>query len=159
MIQPVSPRLVESEVSGMYDPSVDPAGLGVRTVGSDAASGELLDVLRVTSDLGRPAEVELALRERATRFAPARLAGLTPVVRVERGADGRLEVWSRRAEGFRLSAVLEWTEARGVATPLEAALTIGDRLLAALVSLQEADNAASPSGHAAIAVDQVVICE
>lgn len=159
MIQPVAPRLAESEPSGMYDPSVDPAGLGVRTVGSDATSGELLDVLRVTADLGRPATVEMALRERTTRFAPARLAGLAQVVRVERGDDGRLEVWSRRADGFRLSAVLEWTEARGVATPLEAALTVGDRLLAALASLQEADSAIGPSGHGAIAVDQVVVSE
>ncbi|MDQ3170638.1 MAG: hypothetical protein M3Q55_10920 [Acidobacteriota bacterium] len=159
MIQPVATRLAEGVSSGIYDPSVDPAGLGVRAVGSHAASGELLDVLRVTADLGRPPTVEMALRERATRFAPARLAGLAPIVRIERGADGRLEVWSRRVEGFRLSAVLEWTEARGVATPLEAALTVGDRLLAALASLQEADDATGPSGHGAIAVDQVVVSE
>lgn len=147
------------EPAARYDPSVEPAGLGVRTVGSDNASGELLDVLRVSPDLGRVERVESALRQRATRFAPSALVGLSPVARIERAADGRLEVWSRRAEGFRLSAVLEWTEARGVATPLDAALTIGDRLLEALASLQHADNGAGASGHGAIAVDQVVVAE
>ena len=154
--QPSGPE-VPSQVP--YDPAVEPAGLGVRTVGSDAVNGELLDVLRVTADLGRPAAVEMALRERTTRFAPATLAGLAPIVRVDTGADGKLEVWSRRAEGFRLSAMLEWTEARGVATSLDAALTVGDRLLAALASLQKADSATGPSGHGAIAVDQVVVSE
>lgn len=150
-----------------YDPSVEPAGLGVRAIGSDAASGELLDVLRVTPDLGPAREVEAAVRDRASRLAPSALdaadgravEGLAPIARIERAADGRLEVWSRRVEGFRLSAVLEWAEARGVETPLDAAVTIGDRLLAALASLQLADNGAGASGHGAIAVDQVLLSE
>lgn len=146
-------------MSASYDPCVEPAGLGVRTVGSDASSGELLDVLRVTRDLGDPAAIEPVLRARAERFAPSALTGLSPVVRIGQADDGRLEVWSRRAEGFRLSAVLEWTEATGVATPLEVALTVGDRLLAALASLQQADSGTGASGHGAIAVEQVVIDE
>jgi hypothetical protein len=145
--------------SASYDPCVEPAGLGVRTVGSDATSGELLDVLCVTRDLGDPAAIESRLRARAERFAPSALTGLSPVVRIGHADDGRLEVWSRRAEGFRLSAVLEWTEATGVTTPLEAALTVGDRLLGALASLQQADSGTGASGHGAIAVDQVVIDE
>jgi hypothetical protein len=153
------PSGLDAPLPAAYDPAAGPDGLGVRTVGSDAASGALLDVLHVTADLGRPSTVEMAVRERATRFARAHLAGLASVVRIESPGDGRLEVWSHRAEGFRLSAVLEWTEARGVATPLNAALTVGDRLLAALASLQEADRAAGPSGHGAIAVDQVVVSE
>lgn len=154
------PRPADAGVAAAsFDPAIEPVGLGVRTVGSDPVCGELLDVLRVSLDLGRPSIVEMALRERATRFAPATLNGLSPIVRVERGADGRLEVWSRRADGFRLSAVLEWAESRGVATPLGAALHIGDRLLAALVSLQAADHAVVASGHGAIAVDQVVVSE
>lgn len=149
---------------GPYDSSVDPAGLGVRAVGSDAVSGELLDVLRVTPDLGPVVEVESALRLRATRFAPSAgagvpLAGLSPIARIARAADGRLEVWSRRADGFRLSTVLEWAEAQCLETPLDAALTIGDRLLDALASLQAADNGPGASGHGAIAVDQVVVSE
>lgn len=140
------------------DPTVDPIGLGLRMVGSDAVTGELLDVVRVTPDLGPAEAVEAAVRERATRFASAALPGLSPVVRVERSdIDGRVEVWSRRAEGFRLSVVLEWTEARGVVTPLRAALTIGDRLLAALSELQQVENVSGASGHGAIGVDQVVV--
>ena len=164
----VSTRHADGDrASGVYDPSVEPPGLGVRAIGSDAASGELLDVLRVSPDLGPTLAVEAAVRDRATRLAPSALVtvdgraveGLSPIARVERAADGRLEVWSRRVEGFRLSAVLEWAEARGVETPLEAALTIGDRLLAALASLQLADNGAGASGHGAIAVDQVLLSE
>jgi hypothetical protein len=146
-------------VPGPYDSSVDPAGLGVRAVGSDAVSGELLDVLRVTPDLGPIGEVEAAVRQRATLFAPSALSGLAPIARVERAADGRLEIWSRRAEGFRLSTVLEWAETQCLETPLEAALTIGDRLLEALASLQAADNGPGASGHGAIGVDQVVVSE
>src|SRR5690606_19938811 len=142
-----------------YDPCVDPPGLGLRTVGSDASSGALLDVLRVTADLGDPSLVEAGVRERAERFAPASLVGLSPIVRVARAADGRLEVWSERALGYRLSAVLEWADTRGVATPLAVALTVGDRLLAALASLQQADRGSGASGHGAIAVDQVVLAE
>lgn len=155
MVQPDSPRPAATP----YDGSVDPAGLGVRAVGSDAWSGELLDVLRLTLDLGEPDVIEPLLRARAARFAPSTLVGLAPLVRIERGLDGRLELWSLRAEGFRLSAVLEWTEARGLATPLDTALTIGDALLAALSSLQHADHGTGASGHGAIAVDQVVIGE
>ncbi|MDQ3068610.1 MAG: hypothetical protein M3R55_02630 [Acidobacteriota bacterium] len=142
------------------DPSADPAGLGLRMIGSDAVTGELLDVIRVTPDLGRPATVEMAVRERAKRFDTATLPGLAPLVRVHRSsADGRLEVWSRRAEGFRLSAVLEWTETRGVGASLDAALTVGDRLLSALASLQRVENVSGASGHGAIAVDQVLVSE
>lgn len=146
-------------ISAPYDPCVDPPGLGVRTVGSDVTSGELLDVLRVTADLGDPSLVEIGVRARAARFAPVSLAGLSPIARVSRADDGRLEVWSRKADGFRLSAVLEWTEARGLQTPLDVAITVGDRLLAALASLQQADRGTGASGHGAIAVDQVVLAE
>lgn len=163
----VSTRHAAGTAPESYDPSVEPAGLGVRAIGSDAASGELLDVLRVSPDLGPPAEVEAAVRDRATRLASSAwitpdgdcVGGLSPIARVERAADGRLEVWSRRVEGFRLSAVLEWAEARGVETPLDAALTIGDRLLTSLAALQLADNGAGASGHGAIAVDQVLLSE
>ena len=159
MSQPEHQRPAGDGGTSSYDPCVEPAGLGVRTVGSDAVSGELLDVLRVTRDLGNPAAVEPVLRARAERFAPSALTGLSPVVRIGQADDGRVEVWSRRADGFRLSAVLEWTEARGIATPLEAALTVGDRLLGALAALQQADSGTGASGHGAIAVDQVVIDE
>ena len=146
--------------SHAYDPSVEPAGLGVRTVGSDGVTGELHDVIRVASDLGHASTIEMAVRDRAEKFAAAELTGLSEVMRVRHAqADGRVEVISARAEGFRLSAVLEWTEARGVPSSLEAALTVGDRLLAALSSLQRADNAAGASGHGAIAIDQVVVSE
>lgn len=160
MIQPEQQRpAIGGGTSVSYDPSIEPAGLGLRAVGSDATSGALLDVLRVTRDLGDPGRIEPLLRARAERFATSALTGLAPVVRIGHAEDGRLEVWSRRAEGLRLSAVLEWTEASGVATPLEAALTVGDRLLGALASLQLADSGTGASGHGAIAVDQVVIDE
>lgn len=142
-----------------YDPYVDPAGLGVRTIGCDAFSGELLEVLRVTPDLGTPADVEPFVRERLERFEPGRLHGLAPVVRVDRAFDGRLEVWSRLAPGFRLSAALEWTEARSAAPSLSAALTVGDRLLRALVSLQVLEQTDGASGHGAVAIDQIVVAE
>ena len=142
-----------------YSPFIDPAGLGVRTIGSDTFSGELLEVLRLSSDLGSPAEVEPVLRERCARFESASLDGLAPVVRVERTFEAGLEVWARRADGFRLSAVLEWAADRGVAPSLDAALTIGDRLLGALVSLQSVDQTDGASGHGAIAIDQIVVSD
>lgn len=142
-----------------YNPFVDPAGLGVRTIGCDTFSGELLEVLRVTSDLGTPAIIEPRVRERSALFGTEEVSGLAAVIRVETTFDGRTEVWSRLADGFRLSAVLEWTEARGANPSLEAALTVGDRLLGALASLQRVDDAAGASGHGAIAIDQVVVSE
>ena len=142
-----------------YNPYVDPAGLGVRTIGSDTFSGELLEVLRLSPDLGAPSIIEPLIRERCTKFTPSSLDGLAPVARVERSFDGRLEVWSRLAEGFRLSAVLEWAEQRGTPPSLDAALTIGDRLLAALASLQALEQVDGASGHGAIAIDQIVVSE
>jgi hypothetical protein len=150
------------QASELHNPYSDPAGLGVRAIGSDTFSGELLEVLRLTADLGSPAEVEPLVRERCTKFPPDALSGLAPVARVERAFDGRLEIWSRRAEGFRLSAALEWAQERGTPPSLEAALTIGDGLLGALASLQALDNPAGPeaaSGHGAIAIDQIVVSE
>jgi hypothetical protein len=142
-----------------YNPFVDPAGLGVRTIGCDTFSGELLEVLRLTPDLGAPGVIEPLVRQSCDRFASASLAGLVPISRVERTFDGQLEVWSRQAPGFRLSAVLEWVEARGAAPPLNTALTIGDQLLGSLVSLQAVDQTEGASGHGAIAIDQIVLTE
>ena len=142
-----------------YNPYVDPAGLGVRTIGCDTFSGELLEVLRLTPDLGPLADVEPLVRERMTVFDPAQLQGLSSVMRVERTFDGRLEVWSRLAPGYRLSAVLEWTEARQTAPSINAVLTVGDRLFAALGSLQALDQTEGASGHGAIAIDQIVISD
>lgn len=141
------------------DPFVEPAGLGVRTIGCDTFSGELLEVLRLTSDLGTPAVIEPLVRGRCQLFGTEPVNGLAAVMRVETMFDGRTEVWSRQADGFRLSAVLEWTEARGAGPSLAAALTVGDRLLAALSSLQRFDNTLGASGHGAIAIDQVVVNE
>lgn len=152
------PRGAE-ELPPAYNLHADPAGLGVRTIGCDTFSGELLEVLQPTADLGFPAAIEPLVRERCDRFASASLTGLAPIVRVDRAFDGRLEVWSRVSEGFRLSAVLEWAEAHQAAPRLDAALTIGDRLLASLASLQAVDQAEGASGHGAIAVDQVVVSE
>lgn len=152
------PRGAE-ELPPAYSFHADPAGLGLRTIGCDTFSGELLEVLQPTGDLGFPAAIEPLVRERCDRFGSASLTGLAPIVRVDRAFDGRLEVWSRVSEGFRLSAVLEWAEARQAAPPLDAALTIGDRLLASLASLQAVDQAEGASGHGAIAVDQIVVSE
>lgn len=142
-----------------YSSFVDPAGLGVRTIGCDTFSGELLEVLRLTSDLGQPSVVDALVRERCRMFGTDAVSGLAAVMRVETTFDGRLEVWSRLADGFRLSAVLEWAEAQGVNPSLESALTVGDRLLAALDSLQRVDNTSGASGHGAIAIDQIVVSE
>lgn len=159
----MNPQVLEQSgaygVAEVYNPYTDPAGLGLRTIGCDTFSGELLEVLRLTPDFGTPAEIEPFIRERIKRFEPRLLRGLAPVMRLERAFDGRLEVWSRLAPGFRLSAVLEWTEARAAAPSLNAALTVGDRLLGALVSLQVLDQTDGASGHGAIAIDQIVVTE
>ncbi|HEX6323709.1 MAG TPA: hypothetical protein VFZ36_08285 [Vicinamibacterales bacterium] len=156
---PASQPRGDDQPAQVYSFHADPAGLGVRTIGCDTFSGDLLEVLQPTADLGFPAAIEPLVRERCGLFASASLTGLAPIVRVGRGFEGRLEVWSRLAEGFRLSAVLEWAEARQVAPRLDAALTIGDRLLASLASLQAVDQAEGASGHGAIAVDQIVVNE
>ena len=141
------------------NPFVDPAGLGVRTIGCDTFSGELLEVLRVTADLGAPSLIEPLVRERSRLFGAEPVNGLAKVMRVETTFEGRTEVWSRLAEGFRLSAVLEWSEARSAGPSLAAALTVGDRLLAALSSLQRVDTTVGASGHGAVAIDQIVVSE
>ena len=147
------------QAAAHYNPYSDPAGLGLRTIGCDTFSGELLEVLRLTADLGSPASVEPLVHERCEKYTPESLSGLAPVVRIERSFDGRLELWSRLAEGFRLSAALEWTQERGTPPSLDAALTIGDRLLGALASLQALDRADGGSGHGAVAIDQIVVSD
>lgn len=140
-----------------FDPSVEPIGLGVRSVQSDAVTGELLDVVTLTRDLGDPDTLESIVRERAADVTPPR--GLAPIVGVHRARDGRVEVWSARADGFRLSAVLEWAQARHLATPPGVALTVADRLLESIVALEQQRSGGPGSGHGAIAADQIVLSE
>jgi hypothetical protein len=140
-------------------PYVDPAGLGVRAIGSDTFSCEPLEVLRLTPDLGAPDDVERLVRERATHFKAGASSGLVPLLRIDRAFDGQLAVWSRLPPGVRLSVLLEWSLARNAPPSPNAALIVGDRLLAALAALQALNKTEGASGHGAIAIDQIVISE
>src|SRR6187431_3634042 len=80
-------------------------GLGERVVAVDAATGDLLQILRVRPKLLSVPSFEFALRERAARLANFRHAYYARVRRVDRAMapTAALAIVSDHLEGTRLS--------------------------------------------------------
>lgn len=130
-------------------------GLGERVVAADAATGELLQILRLRPALTAVPSFEFALRERTARLMNFRHAYYARVRRIDRvQADGTLAVVSDHVEGTRLSEILRVAHESGLQLDTNAALCLIRQLVPAIALLHE--NARDAS-HGLIAPERIVV--
>lgn len=111
-------------------------GLGDRVVAVDAATGDLLQILRIRPQLLAVPSFEFALRERAARLANFRHAYYARVRRIDRHPSG-LAIVSDHVEGVRLSEILRVAHERKLQLDLSAALCLLRQLVPSLALLHE----------------------
>jgi hypothetical protein len=128
-------------------------GLGERVVAVDAATGDLLQILRVRPQLLQVPSFEFALRERAARLANFRHAYYARVRRIDRHPGG-LAIVSDHVEGVRLSDMLRVAHARGLQLDLSAALCLLRQLVPSLALLHEN---ARDVAHGLIAPERLIV--
>jgi len=128
-------------------------GLGERIVAVDAATGDLLQILRVRPQLLAVPSFEFALRERAARLANFRHAYYARVRRIDRHPSG-LAIVSDHVEGVRLSDVLRVSEERNLHLDLNAALCLLRQLVPSVALLHEN---ARDVAHGLIAPERLIV--
>jgi len=128
-------------------------GLGDRIVAVDAATGDLLQILRVRPQLLAVPSFEFALRERAARLANFRHAYYARVRRIDRHPSG-LAIVSDHVEGVRLSDMLRVSEERGLRLDLNAALCLLRQLVPSVALLHEN---ARDVAHGLIAPERLIV--
>jgi PEGA domain len=131
-------------------------GLGERVVAADAATGELLQILRIRPALTAVPSFEFALRERTARLANFRHAYYGRVRRVDRvqlPAPG-LAIVSDHVEGTRLSEILRVAHDRQLQLDINAALCLIRQLVPAVALLHEN---AREVAHGLIAPERLVV--
>ncbi len=128
-------------------------GLGDRIVAVDAATGDLLQILRVRPQLLAVPSFEFALRERAARLANFRHAYYARVRRIDRHPGG-LAIVSDHVEGVRLSDMLRVSEERGLHLDLNAALCLLRQLVPSVALLHEN---ARDVAHGLIAPERLIV--
>ncbi|HEX4568251.1 MAG TPA: PEGA domain-containing protein [Vicinamibacterales bacterium] len=128
-------------------------GLGERLVAVDAASGDLLQILRVRPQLLAVPSFEFALRERAARLANFRHAYYARVRRIDRHPGG-LAIVSDHVEGVRLSDMLRVSEQRRLHLDLNAALCLLRQLVPSVALLHEN---ARDVAHGLIAPERLIV--
>ena len=128
-------------------------GLGDRVVAVDAGTGDLLQILRVRTQLLNVPSFEFALRERAARLANFRHAYYARVRRIDRHPNG-LAIVSDHVEGVRLSDMLRVTSERGLQLDLNAALCLLRQLVPSIALLHEN---ARDVAHGLIAPDRLIV--
>src|SRR4029079_1052989 len=111
-------------------------GIGDRVVAVDAASGDLLQILRIRPQLLAVPSFEFALRERAARLANFRHAYYARVRRIDRHPSG-LAIVSDHVEGVRLSEMLRVSSERGLQLDLHAALCLLRQVVPSIALLHE----------------------
>src|SRR3954469_1108384 len=111
-------------------------GIGDRVVAVDAATGDLLQILRVRPQLLSVPSFEFALRERAARLANFRHAYYARVRRIDRHPSG-LAIVSDHVEGVRLSELLRLAHERNLQLDLNAALCLLRQLVPSMALLHE----------------------
>jgi serine/threonine protein kinase len=129
-------------------------GLGTRSVISDSATGEQLELLTIRQELTRVASFEFALRERAARLANFRHEDFARVRRIDRTTDGGLGIVSDYIPGARLSDVLNVSSQRRLPFDVGAAFCLVRQLVPAIAFLH--DNARDVA-HGAIALERLVV--
>ena len=128
-------------------------GLGERIVAVDAATGDLLQILRVRPQLLAVPSFEFALRERAARLANFRHAYYARVRRIDRHPSG-LAIVSDHVEGVRLSDMLRVSEERNLHLDLNAALCLLRQLVPSVALLHEN---ARDVAHGLIAPERLIV--
>lgn len=128
-------------------------GLGDRTLLTDSASGDSVEVLQLRPALTSVPSVEFALRERTARLANFRHSAFARVRRVDRSPAG-LAIVSDHVAGFRLSQMLGIAEDRGLPVDLNAALSLIRQLLPAIVLLHEN---ARDVAHGALGPERLIV--
>lgn len=128
-------------------------GLGDRVVAVDAATGDLLQILRVRPQLLAVPSFEFALRERAARLANFRHAYYARVRRIDRHPAG-LAIVSDHVEGVRLSEMLRVASDRRLQLDLSAALCLLRQLVPSLALLHEN---ARDVAHGLISAERLVV--
>ena len=129
-------------------------GLGERRVAADATTGELLQILRIRSELTAVPSLEFALRERTARLMNFRHAYYARVRRVDRAPGGGLAIVSDHVEGTRLSDLLRASYQRGLQLNTNAAVCLIRQLVHAVALLHENVRDAS---HGLIAPERLVV--
>ena len=129
-------------------------GLGERRVAADATTGELLQILRIRSELTAVPSLEFALRERTARLMNFRHAYYARVRRVDRAPGGGLAIVSDHVEGTRLSDLLRASHQRGLQLNTNAAVCLIRQLVHAVALLHENVRDAS---HGLIAPERLVV--
>src|SRR6478609_7829008 len=128
-------------------------GIGERVVAVDAATGDLLQILRVRPKLLSVPAFEFALRERAARLANFRHAYYARVRRIDRHPTG-LAIVSDHVEGIRLSEMLRVAHARGLQIDLNAALCLLRQLVPSVALLHEN---ARDVAHGLVAPERLIV--
>lgn len=128
-------------------------GLGDRVVAVDAATGDLLQILRVRAELLAVPSFEFALRERAARLANFRHAYYARVRRIDRHPSG-LAIVSDHVEGVRLSDMLCVAAERGLQIDLNAALCLLRQLVPSMALLHEN---ARDVAHGLLAPERLIV--
>jgi PEGA domain len=128
-------------------------GLGDRVVAVDAATGDLLQILRVRPQLLAVPSFEFALRERAARLANFRHAYYARVRRIDRHPSG-LAIVSDHVEGVRLSDMLRVAEERGLQIDLNAALCLLRQVVPSIALLHEN---ARDVAHGLLAPERLIV--
>src|SRR6476620_441953 len=128
-------------------------GLGDRVVAVDAATGDLLQILRVRPQLLAVPSFEFALRERAARLANFRHAYYARVRRIDRHPSG-LAIVSDHVEGVRLSEMLRVAHAHGLQRDLSAALCLLRQLVPSVALLHEN---ARDVAHGLVAPERLIV--
>ena len=129
-------------------------GLGERRVAADATTGELLQILRIRSELTAVPSFEFALRERTARLMNFRHAYYARVRRIDRAPGGGLAIVSDHVEGTRLSDLLRVSHQRGLQLNTNAAVCLIRQLAHAVALLHENVRDAS---HGLIAPERLVV--
>jgi hypothetical protein len=129
-------------------------GLGERRVAADATTGELLQILRIRSELTAVPSFEFALRERTARLMNFRHAYYARVRRIDRAPGGGLAIVSDHVEGTRLSDLLRVSYQRGLPFNTNAAVCLIRQLVPAVALLHENVRDAS---HGLISPERLVV--
>jgi PEGA domain-containing protein len=128
-------------------------GLGDRVVAVDAATGDLLQILRVRPQLMAVPSFEFALRERAARLANFRHAYYGRVRRIDRHPSG-LAIVSDHVEGVRLSDMLRVAAERSLPIDLSASLCLLRQVVPSIALLHEN---ARDVAHGLLAPERLIV--
>ena len=129
-------------------------GLGERRRVTDPTGKEAVDLWYVSSELGGAA-LEAGLRDRLSRLAGFRHAGVNHVHSVDRVNNGAtLAVISDAAPGARLSELLAAAEKHRLPLDISTALCVIRQFVPAIAALYEHDHVI---GHGALAPERLVI--